>query len=53
MSHLKTGPQLKKGVRKKKKHQNLNNISLNRATTKTFWAIVNPELAASKNGVLT
>ena len=26
---------------------------MNRATTKTFWAIVNPELAASKNGVLT
>ena len=54
VSPLKTGPQSKKGVRKKKKwHQNLNNTSFNRATTKHFWPIVNPELGASENVVLT
>ena len=36
----------------KKWHQNLNNASFNRATTKIFWAIVNPELEASENVIL-
>ena len=54
VSPLKTGPQSKKGVRKKKKwHQNLNNTSFNRATTKMFWPIVNPEFSISENKVLT
>ena len=54
VSLLKTGPQSKKEVWKKKKwHQNLNNTSFERATTQFFWLIVNPELGASENVVLT
>ena len=55
VSSLKTGPQSKKGVcmKEKKWHQNLNNASFNRATTKRFWSIVNFELGNSENVVLT
>ena len=55
VSSLKTGPQSKKGVcmKEKKWHQNLNNTSFNRATTKRFWSIVNFELGNSENVVLT
>ena len=54
VSLLKTGPQSKKEVWKKKKwHQNLNNTSFERATTQFFWLIVNPELGASENVILT
>ena len=45
--------QSKKFVWKKKCQQNLDNASFNRATTKKFWPIVNPELGASGNVVLT
>ena len=51
--HPKNWPTVKKGGMKGKKwHQNLNNASFNRATTKIFWAIVNPELEASENVIL-
>ena len=40
-------------MKEKKWHQNLNNASFNWATTKMFWPIVNPELGASENMVLT
>ena len=55
VSSLKTGPQSKKGVcmKEEKWHQNLNNTSFNRATTKRFWSIVNFELGNSENVVLT
>ena len=53
LSPLKTGAQSKKGVKKEIWHQNLNNPSFNRATTNFFWPIVNPELGASENVVLT
>ena len=53
LSPLKTGAQSKKGVKKEIWHQNLNNPSFNRATINFFWPIVNPELGASENVVLT
>ena len=49
----KNSPTVKKGSMKGKKwHQNLNNASFNRATTKIFWPIVNPELQAYGNVIL-
>ena len=50
----KNWPTVKKSCKKEKKwHQNLHNTSFNRAKTKIFWPIVNTDLGASENVVLT